>query len=269
MLNKGTVSNLISATLLVVGLILGFADVEGTVPTLLLSVGMFAFSGGITNSIAVKMLFDKVPGLYGSGVIQARFTEIRREIKKLILEQFFTEAHLRDFLQSRTKDLNLLEFIRSKNGSGNPVEQFVDKQWKKLTNEDVIKPMLAEQVDKILSSPMGGMLSLIGRDTIDGLVSKFVLSFIESMESKVKEEARKVSLDSDSLGFELDEDQIIKKLRTEVSSLLERRLEQLTPKQVKQIMEDVIRNHLGWLVVWGNVVGGLIGFIAPFVNGSI
>ena len=30
-------------------------------------------------------------------------------------------------------------------------------------------------------------------------------------------------------------------------------------KRQKRIIEDVIRKHLGWLVVWGNVFGGLIG----------
>ncbi len=34
--------------------------------------GLFAFSGAITNWLAIHMLFEKVPGLYGSGVIPAR-----------------------------------------------------------------------------------------------------------------------------------------------------------------------------------------------------
>ena len=40
----------------------------------------------------------------------------------------------------------------------------------------------------------------------------------------------------------------------------------LTPDKVKQIIEDVIRQHLGWLIVWGNVFGGLIGLISYFVK---
>ncbi len=37
------------------------------------------------------------------------------------------------------------------------------------------------------------------------------------------------------------------------------KLQELTPEKVKELMEDVIRTHLGWLVVWGNVFGSLIG----------
>ncbi len=43
---------------------------------------------------------------------------------------------------------------------------------------------------------------------------------------------------------------------------LEKRLEELTPTMVKEIIQQMIRIHLGWLVVWGGVCGGLIGLIA-------
>ena len=42
---------------------------------LLFTVGLFALSGAFTNWIAVHMLFEKVPLLYGSGVIPARFED--------------------------------------------------------------------------------------------------------------------------------------------------------------------------------------------------
>ena len=35
----------------------------------------------------------------------------------------------------------------------------------------------------------------------------------------------------------------------------------LTPETVKELLAAVIRQHLGWLVVWGNVFGGLIGLV--------
>ena len=35
--------------------------------------GLFAISGAVTNQIAIHMLFEKVPFLYGSGVIQLQF----------------------------------------------------------------------------------------------------------------------------------------------------------------------------------------------------
>lgn len=53
-----------------------------------------------------------------------------------------------------------------------------------------------------------------------------------------------------------------KAVRSEIDSLMTEKLKQLTPLRVKTIMERVIRKHLGWLIVWGNVFGGIIGLIS-------
>lgn len=54
----------------------------------------------------------------------------------------------------------------------------------------------------------------------------------------------------------------VDKLRVELELLMDEKLQYLTPEKVKEILEHVIREHLGWLVVWGNFFGGLIGVIA-------
>ena len=54
----------------------------------------------------------------------------------------------------------------------------------------------------------------------------------------------------------------VDKIRDEISLLMTEKLQFLTAEKVKEILEHVIRRHLGWLVVWGNVFGGLIGVIA-------
>ena len=46
---------------------------------------------------------------------------------------------------------------------------------------------------------------------------------------------------------------------SDIESLIDSRLEQLTPKYVKEIISKMIYQHLGWLVVWGGAVGGFIG----------
>ena len=43
---------------------------------IILMTGLFALSGGITNWLAVHMLFEKVPLLYGSGIIPNRSAEV-------------------------------------------------------------------------------------------------------------------------------------------------------------------------------------------------
>ncbi len=54
----------------------------------------------------------------------------------------------------------------------------------------------------------------------------------------------------------------IETLRNELDQLMSTKLLELTPERVKKLMEDVMRDHLGWLIVWGNVFGGLIGILS-------
>jgi uncharacterized membrane protein YheB (UPF0754 family) len=34
---------------------------------------------------------------------------------------------------------------------------------------------------------------------------------------------------------------------------------------VKELVQNLIKEHLGWLVVWGGVFGGLIGVVSSVV----
>ena len=90
-MNKSLVTNVLAVLLLLSGLWLGNSH--------LLFVGSYAFSGAITNWIAVYMLFEKIPFLYGSGVIPSRFEDFKRGIKNLIMLQFFTAENIERFFK--------------------------------------------------------------------------------------------------------------------------------------------------------------------------
>jgi len=84
----------------------------------ILSIGYFALSGAITNWLAIHMLFEKVPGLYGSGVIPSRFKEFKEGIHSLIMGQFFTPENIKKFFAEKEEGLldkldlsNLLESL--------------------------------------------------------------------------------------------------------------------------------------------------------------
>ena len=61
----------------------------------------------------------------------------------------------------------------------------------------------------------------------------------------------------------LDQEFDSQKMKQKLDGIMERELLKLTPK-VKEIIEDN-GEHLGWLVVWGNVFG-LIGLISYFTK---
>ena len=101
--NKGAVSNYITACFMVLGIALCAAFPTSVPCRYVLSFGLFGFAGGVTNWLAILMLFDRVPFLIGSGVIPRRFKEIRATVKETIMDTFFDKEYLEAYLQERAK----------------------------------------------------------------------------------------------------------------------------------------------------------------------
>lgn len=206
-------------------------------------VGLFAFSGAITNTLAIHMLFEKVPFLYGSGVIENKFKEFKISIKNLLMEQFFTKERLSNFFQDEINSAK------------------TNINFEKILENTDFTLAFNSLKESIMQSPFGGMIAMFGGESaIDGLKD----SFIEKLQASIivisKTETFQNTLNETLKNKDFTDD-VYKKLSTIVDS----RLEELTPLMVKEIVQNLIKEHMFWLVVWGAVFGGLIGFVGAIV----
>ena len=229
-MNKSLVTNGLAIIVVIVGYMLQ--------QSIVLSIGLFALSGAITNWLAVHMLFEKVPGLYGSGVIPARFEDFKLGIKNLMMMQFFTAENIDRFLKGGEggSDLHLA-----------PVIEKVD-----------LSPSFDTLVETIMQSSFGSMLGMFGgQEALEPLKEPFIKNMkISLIEMTQKEEFQQLLRD------ELEQPDVMSDIRLQVEAIVEKRLNELTPELVKDIIQQMIRQHLGWLVVWGGVFGGAIGLLA-------
>lgn len=229
-MNKSLITNICSAILCVIGLSLPESEAKPFV----LSAGLFSLSGALTNWLAVHMLFEKVPGLYGSGVIVDRFEEFKSGINGLVMENFFTEENFKRFADVALHQGLSAEGIRST-----------------IDMDDMFNGFL----DVVARSKFGGMLSLVG-----GLRALEPLRepFKEEFSKKLTEIVEHLDLTKSNMHFD--------NFRPTVENLVKGKLDQLEPEEVKSILEKIIREHLGWLVIWGGVFGGAIGIVATFAT---
>lgn len=233
-MNKSLITNSLAALLVLGGIVLK--------NELVLSIGLFALSGAITNWLAVHMLFEKVPGLYGSGVIPARFEDFKKAIRRLMMEQFFSEENIDRFLRAegdKQPDLHLA-----------PVIEKVD-----------LGPSFDTLVEVIMASSFGGMLGMFGGEKA---LQPLREPFIENMKKSLIELTQSENF-LNLLHDELEQPDVMQDVRSKVEDIIEKRLQELTPQLVKEIIQHMIRQHLGWLVVWGGVFGGLIGLLAALM----
>jgi hypothetical protein len=211
-----------------------------------LNTGLFALSGGVTNLIAIHMLFERVPGLYGSGVVQLRFEEFKVGIRRLIMGQFFDKADLQSFFSELGDGSTKLK-SKVAEGIG---ELDLDSAFESL-------------LDVIMTSSFSGMLGMLGgRDALNSLKTPFIDKMKEFFTSELASSAMQEKIEA-ALRSSIDDEAI----RSKLESLIDQRLDEMTPHMVKVIVQDMIHKHLGWLVVWGCAFGGILGLlVALFSN---
>jgi len=234
-MNKSNMTNILSLIIT----ILGYAIKNDTV----FMIGVFAFSGAITNSLAIHMLFEKVPFLYGSGVIESKFSQFKISIHNLIMNQFFTQEHLTRFFQTEV----------------NSAKKTID--FEKILNKTDFSPAYESLKESVMQSSFGGMLSMFGGESAleplrEPFTKKLQASIITISASDAFQEVVNDALKSEDLSKDVYE---------KLSLIVNTRLEELTPKMVKEIIQEMIKEHLGWLVIWGAVFGAVIGYASTFV----
>ena len=138
--SKSLVSNFLAATLILIGW-----TISGPYQIYILNTGLFALSGGITNWLAVHMLFERIPGLYGSGVIPLRFEEFKAGIRALIMDQFFNNADLESFFH----------------GTGE-ISKRLSESFKESIDNLELDAAFESLIDVIMASSFSGMLNMVG-----------------------------------------------------------------------------------------------------------
>ena len=221
-MNKSLITNLLSILIIIVGYIY-----QENYPFIIIT-GVFALSGSLTNWLAIHMLFEKVPLLYGSGVILDKFEDIKLGIKNLILQELFTETQINNFL----------------------LEDKVSASETIINKIDFDKVFIG-LVEAIEGSQLGGMLAMVGgRKALDPLKEPFTKKLKIIIEDFVTENT---SNDNSS--------DTTASLLLKIENILDARLADLSPEDIKHIIQKMIKEHLGWLVVWGGFFGGLLGLV--------
>ena len=201
--------------------------------------GLFALSGAITNQLAIHMLFERVPLLYGSGVIEKNFETFKESIRVMIMKQFFTKEQLGDFFAKEEQKIDLAPLVEGADFS----------------------PAFDELSKTVMESKFGGAIQMFGgEEALEGLREPFAKKLKSAVSTIVSSDIFKAQLDHHIQNSALSDDMI-----ESVEALITERLEELTPKMDKELVQELIKAHLGWLVVWGGVFGGLIGFISSLL----
>ena len=212
---------------------------EGQISSLLLYTGLFALSGSLTNQLAIHMLFEKVPLLYGSGVIPLRFEAFKESIKNLMMQEFFTKEQIETFFAKEEKKIDLAPVVEETNFS----------------------PAFDALSKTVMESSFGGMLGMFGGAAVlENLRHPFTIKMKSAVIQIVESEEFNQTLQKHLQTSSLSDDMF-----ASIEDIIDTRLDKLTPLMVKEMVYKLINEHLSWLVVWGGVFGGAIGLLSSFI----
>ena len=233
-MNKSFLTDIISVLLIGASFI-----VSDPYKQIILFTGLFALSGAMTNQLAIHMLFERVPLLYGSGVIEKNFEIFKASIHQMIMKQFFSKEQLGNFFSKEEQKIDL----------------------RPLVEEADFSSAFDALSKTVMESKFGNAISMFGgEEALEGLREPFSIKLKSAVSSIVASDAFKTQLDHHIQNSALSDDML-----DSVDTLIIQRLNELTPQMVKELVQELIKEHLGWLVVWGGVFGGLIGLISSLI----
>ncbi len=233
-LSKSLLTNLIALMLIMIAFIL---------PEFwhrpLLYAGLFALSGALTNHLAIHMLFEKVPFLYGSGIIELRFEEFKDAIRDMMMKQFFSHEQINNFFAKEEKKIDLAPLVQKTDFS----------------------PAFDALSKTVMESQFGAALGMFGGESaLEKLKEPFSNKLKSAVSKIVSSDSFKTEMNRHLQNSALSDDLI-----HSIDKIVQNRLNELSPQLVKEMMQDLMREHLGWLVVWGGVFGGVIGLVSAYL----
>lgn len=231
-MNKSFVTNLVAFLFFIVA----YFVPEFTGRFAILQSSLFALSGALTNWLAVYMLFEKIPGLYGSGIIPNRFEDFKAGIRSLIMDNFFTEENFLKVTNSANSNFDL----------------------ENITKQIDFNELFESFLKIVENSSFGNMLSMFGGSSI---LEPLREPFKQQFSQKVPEILNKIDFKQ-----VFQKNSNFQSFRPKIEEMIDARLQELTPQIVKEIVSKMIREHLGWLVVWGGVLGAVIGLGTSFLT---
>jgi uncharacterized membrane protein YheB (UPF0754 family) len=252
---------------LVITLIASLSGIAVPYQTLVIQVLLGGFIGGITNKIAITMLFEKKWFLPGSGVLLKKHKDIVRSLARTV------ERHLvnSETLQAEMK--RLLEPVNADKAEeiiNNIIDNFRD---------DVREYLQSQKVHDEIRDALKTKLGFLGKflnvtrikeydEMTDAIVGELHERIVRLRVSKqlIQKTIQKVGTLEDFLFRPNNElvlrhyhsDRSIAQLffdKLDIQGMVSDKLATYAPSKVRDIIEENIRSHLLWLEVFGVLLG--------------
>lgn len=245
--------------------------------SLLIQVLLGGFIGGITNKIAITMLFEKKWFLPGSGVLIKEHKKIIHSLARTVETHLVNSEMLQAEMRKLLRPVNIEKAEQIVN---NIIDEFREDVREYLGSQDVHEEIRGALKTKL--GFLGRFLNVTRIKEYDEMADTIVrelderISRLKLTKPMIARTIQKVGTLEDFLfkpGNELvmrhyDTDRSLAQLffdRIDIQGMVTEKLSSYEPSRIRDIIEENIRSHLVWLEVFGVLLGMLFSGVLYLV----
>ncbi len=269
--------NLIVFACLVFTLMASLSGIAFPHQTLLIQVLLGGFIGGITNKIAITMLFEKKWYLPGSGVLLKKHKEIIRSLAGTVETHLVSSEMLEAEMKKMLKPVNT---DKAEEIINNVIDEFRDDVRGYLQSQEV-----HDEIRNALKTKLGFLGKFLNvtrikeyEEMTDAIVGELRerIDRLRVSKQMILRTMQKVGTLEDFL-FRPDNELVLRHYHTDrsiaqlffdnldIKGMVADKLATYAPSRVRDIIEENIRSHLLWLEVFGVLLGMLFSGALYFI----
>jgi len=233
------------------------------IEVLLISVGIGAAIGYITNYVAIKLLFRPYKPIklgkltvFPQGVIPREKKNLAKKVGEVVKDYILSEEEIRKIVTSKEVQIEIDKFLDEK------IETLFNKDITEFLTREEIAEKFAEIIENVVKEKFSMFASLLNKDMLKNILIKLEVPLKINQiinPQKVKDILKKEIFEF----LEKEVPQIF--LKAHIDKIVEEKVASFDEKTLEDMLFSLMKKHFTFINFAGAVLGGIIGFIQYFI----
>ena len=230
---------------------------------LVVSVGVGATIGYVTNYFAIKMLFRpykpvKIGNItvFPQGVIPKEKASLARKVGEVVRDYILSEEEIKKIVTSDEVRGEIEKFLDEK------IENILDKDIQEFLTKEEIAEKFAEIIENVVKEKFSMFASFINKEMLKDILIKLEIPLKLNQilsPDKAKEILKK------EIFFFLEEEVPKIFLKAHIEKIVEEKVASFDEKTLEEMLFVLMKKHFGFINFAGAFLGGIIGFVQYFI----
>jgi len=233
------------------------------VEVLIVSVGVGASIGYITNYIAIKMLFRPYKPIkigevtiFPQGVIPREKKVLAKKVGEVVRDYILSEEEIKKIITSDEVKEEIEKFLDEK------IENILNKNIQEFLTKEEIAEKFAEIIENVVKEKFSMFASFISKDMLKDILIRLEIPL--KLNQIISPDKAKEILKKEIFEF-LEKEVPNIFLKAHIEKIVEEKVASFDEKTLEEMLFVLMKKHFGFINFAGAFLGGIIGFVQYFL----